>query len=86
MPFVQVQWIHEFVNSRALTGASYAGDFTGETAFTAVGPSPVRDLADITLGATLMRRNNLSLTARYELQVGARFVSQTGSLRLQQRF
>ncbi|WP_287496124.1 autotransporter domain-containing protein [Pandoraea sp. CB10b_02] len=86
MPFVQVQWIHEFVNSRALTGASYAGDFTGETAFTAVGPSPVRDLADITLGATLMRRNNLSLTARYELQAGARFVSQTGSLRLQQRF
>ncbi|VVE17520.1 autotransporter domain-containing protein [Pandoraea morbifera] len=86
VPFAQVQWIHEFVNTRAVTGASYAGDFTGETAFTTVGPSPVRDLADITLGATLMRRNNLSLTARYELQVGSRFVSQTGSLRLQQRF
>ncbi|VVE69484.1 autotransporter domain-containing protein [Pandoraea captiosa] len=86
VPFAQAQWIHEFVNSRAVTGASYAGDFTGETAFTAVGPSPVRDLADLTLGATLVRSNNLSLTARYELQVGSRFVSQTGSLRLQQRF
>ncbi|AJP58621.2 hypothetical protein UC34_20115 [Pandoraea vervacti] len=86
VPFAQAQWIHEFVNSRAVTGASYAGDFTGETAFTAVGPSPVRDLADLTLGATLVRSNNLSLTARYELQVGSRFVSQTASLRLQQRF
>ncbi|MBN4665648.1 autotransporter domain-containing protein [Pandoraea nosoerga] len=86
VPFAQAQWIHEFVNSRAVTGASYAGDFTGETAFTAVGPSPVRDLADLTLGATLVRSSNLSLTARYELQVGSRFVSQTASLRLQQRF
>ncbi|WP_353191068.1 autotransporter domain-containing protein [Pandoraea pnomenusa] len=86
VPFVQLQWIHEFVNSSAVTGASYAGDVTGETAFTTVGATPVRDLANFTLGVTLMRSNLLSLTARYEVQAGSRFVSQTGSLRLQQRF
>lgn len=86
VPFAQLQWIHEFVNSRAVTGASYAGDVTGETAFTTVGASPVRDLADFALGATLVRSSRLSLTLRYEVQAGSRFVSQTGSLRLQQRF
>lgn len=86
VPFAQLQWIHEFVNSQAVTGASYAGDVTGETAFATVGASPVRDLADLTLGVTLMRSHLLSLSARYEVQAGSRFVSQTGSLRLQQRF
>jgi len=35
---------------------------------------------------TLLRANNLSLSARYELQLAKGFVSQTGSLRLRQQF
>jgi len=33
-----------------------------------------------------LRANNLSLTARYEIQVAPGYLSQTGSLRLRQLF
>jgi len=51
-----------------------------------VGASPISDVADVSLGVTLLRANNLSLTMRYELQAAGGFVSQTGSLRLRQVF
>jgi uncharacterized protein with beta-barrel porin domain len=86
VPYLQVQWIHGYDHTRELTGASYAADPTGETAFTTVGSAPVSDLADISVGATVLRANNLSLTVRYEIQAGAHFVSQTGTLRLRQLF
>ena len=38
------------------------------------------------LGVTLLRANNLSLSVRYELQAASGFISQTGIVRLQQRF
>ena len=86
VPSLQLQWVHEYVNSGQRVNASFVGDATGQTAFTTVGPSPVRDMADLALGVTLMRSNNLSLSARYEVQAGAGFVAQAGMLRLQQRF
>ncbi|MEZ0191559.1 autotransporter domain-containing protein [Ralstonia solanacearum] len=82
----RAQWIHEYDHARQVTSASFAADATGQTAFTTVGMTPVSDLADISLGATLLRANNLSLSARYELQAGRGFVSQTGSVRLRQLF
>ncbi|AXV84354.1 autotransporter outer membrane beta-barrel domain-containing protein [Ralstonia solanacearum] len=82
----RAQWIHEYNHAKQVTGASFAADATGQTAFTTVGMTPVSDLADISLGATLLRANNLSLSARYELQAGRGFVSQTGSVRLRQLF
>ncbi|MHA6889224.1 autotransporter outer membrane beta-barrel domain-containing protein [Ralstonia pseudosolanacearum] len=82
----RAQWIHEYDHARQVTSASFAADSTGQTAFTTVGTTPVSDLADISLGATLLRANNLSLSARYELQAGRGFVSQTGSVRLRQLF
>lgn len=85
VPFAQLQWIHEFVNTRQVTSAAYAAA-ASETAFTTVGASPVSDLADLSLGATLLRANNLSLTARYELQAGSGFISHTGTIRLRQLF
>ena len=66
--------------------ADFAADATGGTAFTTAGATPVSNLADVTLGVTLVRANNLSLAARYELQAGSGFVSNTGILRLQQQF
>lgn len=86
IPYLQVQWTHEYDHTRLATGASYAADPTGSTAFTTVGATPVADLADIQLGVTLLRASNLSLSARYEVQAGSHFVSQTGSLRLRQLF
>jgi outer membrane autotransporter protein len=86
VPYVQVQWTHEYDHAKATTGASFAADPLGETAFTTVGATPVSDLANIAIGATLLRSNNLSLTARYELQAGSHFTSQTGSLKLRQVF
>jgi len=44
------------------------------------------DLADVSLGATLLRANNLSLSVRYELQAGSGFVSRTGTVRVRQLF
>jgi uncharacterized protein with beta-barrel porin domain len=35
---------------------------------------------------TLLRANNLSLTARYEAELGSRYVAQAGTLRLRQFF
>ena len=64
----------------------FAADPTGETAFTTVGPTPVVDLADVSLGVTLLRANNLTVSARYEVQAAPRFVSQTGIVRLRQFF
>ncbi|WP_434717152.1 autotransporter domain-containing protein [Paraburkholderia sp. A2RO-4L] len=86
IPALDVSWIHEYDQTRLATGASYAADPSGQTAFTTLGASPVSDLADIGIGATLVRSNNMSLTARYELQAGSHFVSQTGSLRLRKLF
>jgi outer membrane autotransporter protein len=86
VPYLQAQWTHEYDHSRLVTGASFAADPTGASAFTTVGATPIADFADIQLGVTLLRANNLSLTARYEVQAGSHFVSQTGSLKLRQMF
>ena len=86
LPDLRLQWVHEFDHTREATGANFAADPTGQTGFTTVGASPVSDLADFSVGVTLLRANNLSLTLRYEIQAASGFVSQTGTLRLRQLF
>ncbi|CAN0620612.1 Outer membrane autotransporter barrel domain protein [Burkholderia multivorans] len=86
VPDLQLKWIHEYDHTKVATNASFAADPTGQTAFTTVGQAPVSDLAAMSLGVTVLRANNLTVTARYELQAAPRFVSQTGSLRLRQLF
>lgn len=86
VPSLQAQWIHEYDHGQPTTGASFAGDPTGQTAFTTVGANPIDDLADLSLGVTVLRANNLSLTVRYEVQAAPRFVSQTGAIRMRQLF
>ncbi|MGV2293645.1 autotransporter domain-containing protein, partial [Trinickia sp. YCB016] len=71
VPELRVQWIHEYDQARQTTGAGFAADATGETAFTTVGATPVSNLADVSLGVTLVRASNLSISARYELQAGS---------------
>ncbi len=85
-PDLQVRWLHDYDRTRQKTTASFAADPTGQTAFTSVGGRPVSDLAAVSLGVGVLRSDNLSLSARYELQAGSAFVSHTGSLRLRMPF
>jgi outer membrane autotransporter protein len=85
VPDLQLQWIHEYDHTRQVTGAGFAVD-PSQTAFTSVGAAPVSDVAGVSVGVSLLRASNLSLSLRYELQAGGGFVSQTGSLRLRQLF
>ncbi|MDE1181860.1 autotransporter domain-containing protein [Paraburkholderia sp.] len=86
VPDLTLAWRHEYDNTRTSTAASYAADPTGATSFTTLGSSPVTNLADLSVGATLLRASNLSLTVRYEVQAGKGYVSQAGSLKLRQLF
>ncbi|WP_322046496.1 autotransporter domain-containing protein [Paraburkholderia sp. J67] len=86
VPELRAQWVHDYNRTRQTTSASFAADTTGETAFTTLAASPISNLADISIGVTLVRANNMSLSARYELQAGSGFISNTGILRVQQRF
>ncbi|MGN6230226.1 MAG: autotransporter outer membrane beta-barrel domain-containing protein [Trinickia sp.] len=86
VPELTVAWRHEYDNTRALTTASFAADPSGQTSFTVLGTSPMTNSALLTAGITLLKASNLSLTARYNVQLGPGFVSQAGSLRLRQLF
>ncbi|MFP6559041.1 autotransporter domain-containing protein [Paraburkholderia sp. B3] len=86
VPELQLAWRHEYDNTRVTTQASYAAAPPGETSFTSLGASPVEDSVVMSLGMTLLRANNLSMTARYELQAGSGYVAQAGMLRLRQLF
>jgi outer membrane autotransporter protein len=86
VPELGLAWRHEYDNTRVQTAASFAADPTGQTSFTSLGASPVADEAVVSLGVTLLHANNLSVTARYELDAGSRYLAQGGSLRLRQLF
>ncbi|MNR95992.1 Outer membrane protein B precursor [compost metagenome] len=86
IPSLKLAWRHEFDNNRAATNARFVADPSGETSFTSLGVSPIRNSALISLGATLLREKNLSLSVRYDLQTGSGFLAQSGSLRLRKLF
>jgi outer membrane autotransporter protein len=86
VPTLQLAWRHDYDNTREQTAASFAADPTGQTSFTSLGVRPVADEAVVSLGVTLLRANNLSVTARYELNAGSGYLAQGGSLRLRQLF
>lgn len=86
VPAVQMAWRHEYDHARAVTTSTFAADASGETTFATTGASPVLDMAVISVGATLLEANHLSLTARYELQAAPRYRSQAGTLRLRKLF
>jgi outer membrane autotransporter protein len=86
VPFIQAMWLHQYNDGRTGVTAQYAGDPLGETAFTSFGAKPIADMADLTVGATLMSADDLSVTARYGVQMAPEYTNQTLSLRLRQLF
>ena len=86
VPSLQLTWRHEYERAKTTLDASYAADPTGETAFSTQGASPVTDSALVTIGLTVLRASNRSITAQYPLQAASGSLSQAGTLRLRQLF
>jgi len=86
VPYIQVSWRHEYGNAQQRINARFVADPTGETGFTTMGAGPTANMGVLLAGVTLLRANNLSLTARYTLQAAPHFVSHAGSVRLRLAF
>jgi outer membrane autotransporter protein len=85
-PSVQLLWRHEYSDTRLQSVANFAADTTGATTFTTQGAKPVKDTGVLSLGATLLRNDKLTLSANYTLEQGGGYSSQTGSLLARWRF
>jgi uncharacterized protein with beta-barrel porin domain len=86
IPSVQVAWRHEYDHQKTSIAAQFAADPLGETRFTTQGATPVADTAVVSAGLTLLRANNLSVTAQYTVQAGKGYLSQAGTVKLKQLF
>jgi outer membrane autotransporter protein len=86
IPSMQVAWRHEYDHQKTSIAAQFAADPLGETRFTTQGATPVSDTAVLSAGLTLLRANNLSVTAQYTVQAGKGFLSQAGTVKLKQLF
>jgi outer membrane autotransporter protein len=86
VPSAQLGWRHEFHKDAQQSVASFAADGSNSTGFTSLGPTPLKDTAVLALGVTLMRSNNLSLSAKYMVEAGSAYVAQTVDLRLRYQF
>ncbi len=85
VPYVQMMWNHQYNGNRMTINSAYAAD-TAETSFISKGSSPVKDAADLTVGTTLLRSRNTSLTAYYDLGIAPNYTNQSVSLRFKQLF
>ncbi|MFK8257288.1 autotransporter domain-containing protein [Erwinia sp. AnSW2-5] len=85
VPYTQVLWNHQYNNDRMAVSAAYAAA-TDETNFVSRGITPVKDSADLTVGATLLGSGNTSLTAYYDLGLAPNYTNQSVSLRIKQLF
>lgn len=85
VPYAQLLWNHQYNDSRMAVTAAYAAD-ASNTSFTSLGSSPVKNAANLTLGAMLLRANNTSLTAYYDLTTASHYTNQALSLRFKQAF
>lgn len=85
VPYAQLVWNHQYNDSRMAISAAYAAD-ASDTGFTSLGSSPAKNTANLTLGATLLRSNDTSLTAYYALTKASHYTNQAVSLRFRQAF
>lgn len=86
VPFIQAVWTHQYNPQRSSTTASYIAATAGETNFTTFGASPVEDTADLSVGATLVKSDTLTLNARYNVQLGQQYQGQTVILQVRKQF
>jgi outer membrane autotransporter protein len=85
-PSAQFIWRHEYRDTRLQSVANFAADTSGATSFTTQGPTPVANTGVLALGLTLMRSQNLKLSARYTLETGGGYTAQTADVHLRYQF
>jgi len=86
VPSVQLSWRHEYQDSRLQTNADFAADTTGVTGFITDGPTPIKDRGVLTIAATLLRSNNLTLALKYEIEAASGYTSQVADIRMRYLF
>lgn len=86
IPFAQLNWRHEFRDNGLHAVANYAADASGETRFNANGPSAIKDFGMLSLGVSILRNNQLNLSAEYTVEAGRGFTSSTGNLKVVSEF
>jgi outer membrane autotransporter protein len=86
VPSMQASWRHEYHNTRLQSGASFAADTTGATTFTIQSVSPIPNTGVLALGITLMKNQNLSISARYVLEASSGYTAQTGDVLLRWQY
>jgi outer membrane autotransporter protein len=80
IPAAKLTWRHEFRDEGLHSVANYTADASGETGFSSSGPSAIDDTGVLSLGATLVRSSQLSLSAKYTLEAGSGYTANTGNL------
>lgn len=86
VPYVRMGYVHEWSGNVPNTTATFNGDATGETTFTTVSASPVRNIADVSVGATLYRAKGLSLNAQVNVQAGSHYTGVAGGVQAKWAF
>ena len=81
-PSVQLGWRHEYQNTPTQWNAAFAADGAGSTNFTATDGSPITNVGVLSLGMTLARRQNLSVSAKYSLEAASGYTAQTGNVQV----
>lgn len=86
IPAAQLTWRHEFRDEGVRSVANYVADVSGETTFGSNGPSALKDTGVLGLGLTLVRDNQLSLSAKYALETGSGYTANTGNVQVRWDF
>ncbi|SDG96899.1 Uncharacterized conserved protein, contains a C-terminal beta-barrel porin domain [Paraburkholderia phenazinium] len=86
VPYGKIEYEHEWAGNVPNTTATFNGDALGATTFTTNSASPVRNIADVVLGATLYRAKGLSLDANVTVQVGKGYTSVGGGVQAKWAF
>ncbi|WP_105506949.1 autotransporter domain-containing protein [Paraburkholderia sp. BL21I4N1] len=84
--YLKPSLVHEFAGSPSNTTAVFNGDTTGETTFTTNSAGPVRNIADVSVGATLYRAKGLSLNAQVNVQAGSHYTGIAGGVQAKWSF
>lgn len=86
MPSVQLTWRHEFRDSALQSVANFSNDIAGSTSFNSVGPKAAQDTGMLSVGLTLVNRNNLTVSMHYTGEFGGGFKANTGDLHVRWAF
>jgi outer membrane autotransporter protein len=86
VPSVELDWRHQYQNTRIQSTAGFTADTTGATTFTTQSASPIANTGVLNLGVTLLKGRNLSVSAQYVLEAAGGYVAQTGDVQVRWQY